>query len=70
MRSSAHTLDNPCYDTAHTHTCICQEVAAQAAALGSSYGGAQVSHVAHLGGATAGVMLMWALSKLPEADGR
>lgn len=46
-----------------------QEVAAQAAAVGGSYGGSQVSHVAHLGGAAAGVMLMWALSKLPEAEG-
>jgi membrane associated rhomboid family serine protease len=37
-----------------------------AQAGGLSIGGAQVGHVAHLGGALMGVLLILALSRLPE----
>jgi hypothetical protein len=30
----------------------------------------QVGHVAHLGGALAGVLLVWLLSRIPEADSK
>jgi membrane associated rhomboid family serine protease len=30
----------------------------------------QVGHIAHLGGALAGVLLVWLLSKLPDPDAK
>ena len=45
-----------------------QEVSAQAAVMGSGamIGASSVSHVAHLAGAAAGVLLVFVLSRLPE----
>lgn len=35
---------------------------------GLMVGGMHVGHVAHLGGALAGVLLVWLLSRIPEAE--
>ncbi|KAF6257841.1 rhomboid-like protease [Scenedesmus sp. NREL 46B-D3] len=48
---------------------VLQEAQAQAAG-GLSIGGLQVGHIAHLGGALAGVLLVWLLSKLPDPDAK
>lgn len=46
---------------------VLSEASAQAAG-GMRVGGLAVGHIAHLGGALAGVLLVWALSKLPDPD--
>ncbi len=50
---------------------LAQEVTAQVAITGgaaaTTIAGTQVGHIAHLGGALAGVMLMLLLSRLPAA---
>ena len=45
-----------------------QELSAQAAVMGNGamIGSSSVSHVAHLAGAVAGVLLVFALTRLPE----
>ncbi|KAF8065519.1 RBL11 [Scenedesmus sp. PABB004] len=46
---------------------VLNEAKAQAAG-GLTIGGLQVGHVAHLGGALAGVLLVWLLRQLPDND--
>jgi hypothetical protein len=44
-----------------------QEAKAQVAG-GLTVGGLQVAHIAHLGGAFAGVLLVWLLTQIPDPD--
>ena len=46
----------------------CAQEVQSAQAGGLSIGGAQVGHIAHLGGALMGVLLILALSRLPEVE--
>lgn len=46
---------------------VLEEAKSQAAG-GVTIGGMSVGHIAHLGGALAGVMLVYLISKIPEAD--
>jgi hypothetical protein len=58
--SSRHT-------TALSFLCPVQEAKAQVAG-GLTVGGLQVAHIAHLGGAFAGVLLVWLLTQIPDPD--
>lgn len=46
---------------------VLQEAKMQAVG-GIKVGGLAVGHIAHLGGALAGVLLVWLLSKIPDPD--
>jgi membrane associated rhomboid family serine protease len=72
LRPSLKKLTESAVLGAYVWSQIKTEVAAQAAVMGGKgavvAGGGVVSHVAHLGGALAGVLLLALLARLPAAD--